>query len=299
MTDKKGGIRGEGFKKESHKSGKTAFVFTDSRIIAIVPGESEDETVEIEYNEIVDYSPTSDIYYKVSDYTIGVSRATLKVKTDNNWYELRILPKYDEECEEWIESIRKRMHDEYVDILLSNGVGRIGMEILDRETGEANMENSGWNYGLGFVERHKSSSEIEKEGYETYASDFVITESGVQVTYNQFDGGSISMHRSFDEIGAVDMTNSGFILYTSSGIYKFSFKYYDKNWGKYTVDMERMQEVGEYIRSKVGEAKSEENDSSDSEDEIDKLERLADLKNEGILSEEEFKEKKQELLDEI
>lgn len=302
LTDEKGGIKTEEWTKEPHQSGQTAFVFTDSRILAIIPGETDDEVVEIEYDEMADYSNTADIWYKSQDPRMGVSYAELRIRTkDDTPYLLRILPKYSDECEEWIERIRKKIHDDYVHILLSTGTGRIKLEMLDRETGEAKMETSGWNYGLGFVQRHKSSSKIEKEGYETYATDFVATENGIQVTYKQVDGGKIAMQRSYDAIGAVDMTSSGFIIYASSGIYKFSHRYIS-DWGNSLgIDADRMNEVGEFIRSKVNKADSEQSNSDDEEskDNIEKLERLADLRDEGVLTEEEFEEKKQDLLEEI
>jgi hypothetical protein len=302
LTDKKGGVKTDEWTKEPHTSGQTAFVFTDSRILAIVPGEKDDEVVKIKYNKMVSYSNTKDIRFKSQDPRFGVSYAELRVRTeDDTPYILRILPKYSDECEEWIERVRNKIHDDYVHVLLSAGTGRITLEILDRETGEAKMETSGWNYGLGFVERHTSSSKIEKEGYETYATDFVATENGIQVTYEQVEGESVAMQRTYDEIGAVDMTGSGFIIYASSGIYKFSHRYVS-DWGNSLgIDADRMKEVGEFIRSKVNEAKSEQSHSGekDTQDNIEKLERLANLKDEGVLTEEEFEEKKQDLLDGI
>ncbi len=47
------------------------------------------------------------------------------------------------------------------------------------------------------------------------------------------------------------------------------------------------------------ETQSESSSKEESEDEFDKLEKLKDLKDEGVITEEEFKQKKQDLMDDI
>jgi hypothetical protein len=303
LNDKKGGVSVDDEKKKPHESGRTAFVFTDSRVLIISPNEDSDETFEIEYDSINSYSETRDIYYKYMKNRIGVSKASIGIKTDNRSFNLNILTKYSDECEQWIDSIRKKVHDEYVNVVLSHrGRGnqeRIGMRILDRESGEAEMNTSGWNYGLGFVERHKSSSVIKKKGYKTTVRDFVIKESSIQFTYK-----NRSVERSYDEIGAVDMTSGGFILYTEFGIYELStlLRIDDTS---YNFDKEKLKQAGKYIQERVAEVDAKQGDevgaesASNDEDPLDRIEKLANLRDSGVLTEEEFKQKKSDLLDKI
>jgi len=58
-------------------------------------------------------------------------------------------------------------------------------------------------------------------------------------------------------------------------------------------------EVVEFIRGETSEKENQTNGGEDSESALDKLERLRDLKQDGIISEEELEEKKQDLMDDI
>ncbi|GAB3667301.1 hypothetical protein GCM10028856_10420 [Halopiger thermotolerans] len=310
FTDKSGGVTE--FKEDEtnrrikpYGSSNTAYIFTDERIVAVVPQSDGDEVVEIPYDALVDYNTSRDIYFKYQDPTLGVSRIKIGVKTETKRYEFRIRVTYLEECREWIRFVRKEMHDEYEEILLSAELSaekpKLGLSILDRETGEAEMETSGWEYGVGFVEREQSTSKIEKKGYQTYASDFVVTDDGIQVVFTEAnEGGTVRMHRSYHEIGKVDLTSSGFIIYCRDGIYKFDYHYeYEE-----AVDPDRMKEVGEHLRERVRAANEPEREPGTADDrgeadELDKLERLAELKEQGVITESEFEEKKSELLDSI
>lgn len=58
------------------------------------------------------------------------------------------------------------------------------------------------------------------------------------------------------------------------------------------------EEVIDYIRERKNESESS-NSESEEESAIDKIDRLADLRDKGAISEEEFEKKKQELMDDI
>lgn len=58
-------------------------------------------------------------------------------------------------------------------------------------------------------------------------------------------------------------------------------------------------EAVEFIRDKTSQATNPDTTEQDSESPIDKLERLRDLKEDGIISEEELEEKKEDLMDDI
>lgn len=58
-------------------------------------------------------------------------------------------------------------------------------------------------------------------------------------------------------------------------------------------------ETVEFIRDKISRANESNDSEGESESALDKLERLRDLKQDGIISEEELENKKQDLLDDI
>ena len=72
------------------------------------------------------------------------------------------------------------------------------------------------------------------------------------------------------------------------------------NTSEYTVhDKELANQVVKFVREKLGEKNDVSNESSDKEDVFSQIEKLSLLKEKGILSEEEFNNKKAELLKRI
>lgn len=59
------------------------------------------------------------------------------------------------------------------------------------------------------------------------------------------------------------------------------------------------REMARFVREKTSDAQETGNDSSEGNDPVEQLERLRDLKEDGVLTEEEFEEKKNDLLDKI
>jgi hypothetical protein len=160
------------------------------------------------------------------------------------------------------------------------------VRVLDRETGMAQMESQGWNYGIGFVQRTKSKSVIEKQGYKIEASNIVIKKDKIRIEGKDNSGKSVNIRRAFDSIGTVDANKHTVTVYTDTGVYDISTGYYPPG----------AEHIREYIMSKIETA---EPSSQDEESAIDKIEKLADLRDDGVLTDEEFEEKKSDLLDEI
>ena len=73
----------------------------------------------------------------------------------------------------------------------------------------------------------------------------------------------------------------------------------------YNFNKEELNQAGEYIQERVAEIDGKQGDevddesASNDEDPLDRIEKLADLRDNGVLTDEEFEEKKSELLDEI
>ena len=163
------------------------------------------------------------------------------------------------------------------------------IRVLDKETGMAQMESQGWNYGIGFVQRTKSESVIKKQGYKIEPSNIVINQDGIKIEGNDNSGTrgkSVNIRRTFDDIGTVDADSDRITLYTNTGVYAISTRYCPLG----------AEHIREYLMSKIETA---EPSSQDEESAIDKIEKLADLRDDGVLTNEEFEEKKSDLLDKI
>jgi len=93
----------------------------------------------------------------------------------------------------------------------------------------------------------------------------------------------------YDSIVSVD-----FVGHPSLHIQTSGRTYYIRVAGSYFDLSEQVSEAASYIRNK-----EEENDDDPEADPLDKLERLGELRNNGIISEDEFENKKSNLLDEI
>lgn len=71
------------------------------------------------------------------------------------------------------------------------------------------------------------------------------------------------------------------------------------------IDKDEVQDMAQFVREKAHETsrpetgRSNEQPLTEEEDPLDKLERLGELHDSGVISEEEFQEKKQTLLDQI
>ena len=99
----------------------------------------------------------------------------------------------------------------------------------------------------------------------------------------------------YENISSVDLSSG--LIKTKLRV-ETSSKVYGIGVGEIAEDA--AEDMCEFIRSKMSQAnQSDSANRSVSEDPLDKLERLRDLKEDGVVSEEEFEEKKSELLDQI
>ena len=99
----------------------------------------------------------------------------------------------------------------------------------------------------------------------------------------------------YENISSVDLSSG--LIKTKLRV-ETSSKVYGIGVGQIAEDA--AEDMCEFIRSKMSQAsQSDSVNRSASEDPLDKLERLRDLKEDGVVSEDEFEEKKSELLDQI
>ncbi|MFP9191115.1 PH domain-containing protein [Natrialbaceae archaeon A-CW1-1] len=131
---------------------------------------------------------------------------------------------------------------------------------------------------------------------DTLAQRTAVTDKRIVIKKKKNPFGYDSQTIRYDNISSVDlrfgMMMKRLNIETSSKVYGIGI-------GKLSKDACR--EMTRFIRMKASEVQKSEsvNQNSSSSDPIDKLERLRDLNNEGVLTDEEFNEKKKELLEQI
>lgn len=119
------------------------------------------------------------------------------------------------------------------------------------------------------------------------------TEKRVVIKKKKNPFGYESQSIRYENISSVDLSSG--LVKTKLRI-ETSSKVYGIGVGKIAEDA--AEEMCEFIRGKMSQ--SNQSDSMDtSEDALSNLERLRDLKEDGVISEEEFEEKKSDLLDQI
>lgn len=103
---------------------------------------------------------------------------------------------------------------------------------------------------------------------------------------------SIPYHNMTDIDFKSGFVGSSFlIIHTDTKTYRIDIRQLHKDEGK---------RMTQFIQEKISEVQyPTTSQSKSSEDPFDRLERLQDLKNDGVISEEEFAEKKESLLDQI
>jgi hypothetical protein len=258
------------------------YVFTNQRILSIFPRDNEDKVLEFEYDsmDLIDFkiSNRKDRNRLVIESNGKKIHFWMSQRTSIQKDALRhIYPKTLDNCKfVLIDPIKD---------------ANATLKILDRDTGMATMKTKGWNYGLGLVDRHKSKSKIEKQGYEETINELAILGDEIYMVTE----GQKKVHRRFVDMGAIDEFDNGFTFFSSTGIYRIEFDFHP-----YHVTGDELSSGIDYIRNKIesisgADTQSDQNQS----DNISKLERLSELKEQGILSEKEFDQKKSDLLDKI
>jgi hypothetical protein len=316
----------------------TAYVFTDSRVLMILPREDEDEVADIEYSNIsedggsiiyMDDRPADKIVLvaKSGDsFHLWLPRSPGKVFVTTR-REQRVATRGDQR--ESTLYLLEKVHPDCKYALSSSAVE--GLLTIPEKDAEI----------------------IDEDVYQTQLIDLLVTEEYVRMVtgdpegdkiYKKSDSGQV-MERRFKNMKFVDMLESGLKFGTDSRTYRVEL-------GDGIPGLkEKVEEAGGFIREQIKETESTKetetsvrNNASDAiselrsgdllsdadlseeemqklgsklstaagflqdkvsemrgsdEDPIQRLKELSELKEQGVISEEEFREKKQELLEEI
>lgn len=140
-----------------------------------------------------------------------------------------------------------------------------------------------------------------------FAESALVVESGAetQELLSKSDGGSVVITDRYVRIHSKkgewtipynSVTSVDFVGHPALHVQTAGRTYYIKIAGTFFDEEQNLSEAASYIREKQRE--SQQSSTSES-DPVEQLEKLGELKDKGVISEEEFAEKKQDLLDQI
>ena len=149
--------------------------------------------------------------------------------------------------------------------------------------------------------RKDSITEEREERYEVDILEFCVSDDAVYIKASEGKYGEQEFQRNYSQIQSANFNTSGYrcemSMYFDNKIHRISFP-------NEILSDEGGREVVDYIRERLDRRDSTSNlegSSTDSEEEdnISKIKRLAELRDDGIITEEEFESKKSELLNGI
>lgn len=326
-----------------NSDGFTLGIFTDTRVLLVVPQKNGDEIFEVPYSQLEDieyvsgftkqrlvlttestnyhmwvgkYTDLERIVSSVEYLTAARETAaeTLSIEEESLRYDPERGVLFDKDSpsdtaqpkalNEFLErDIPPALHPK-TELLLTDVTGgnmRAELKILDRDTGKAEIKTKGLEIGM----RSYSSSEFEKEGYEADLHQFIVKEDAVEIVAEDPDGGKgakQTIRRTFDQIIGVDYSEdkskSAITLHTDTSIYRIEFQGFGEKGEVTTVELVKV------LRSKIGNGQSGGggrtiDTTSTPTSSTSKLRELAELRDDGIITDEEFQEKKESLLEDI
>lgn len=187
--------------------------------------------------------------------------------------------------------------------------------IIPTKSSGATFTASGWNIGGDIVRRTTSKGKVEDEPWENYVKKLTVHEEFVEigVTYGDMSITSDNRINQTMRIELADISHirkqsveatTGFMLETPGDVYQFKLS--RKGFGRRAKSSDANEAV-RHLKNAVknapeseeAEPVSEGSEESTEGDAIDKLSRVKELYDDGVLTEEEFQEKKSELLDHI
>lgn len=216
-----------------------------------------------------------------------------------------------------IKSKKPKNEDEYPKkiIYYSTGANKklYAKLIVPTKSSGATFTASGWSIGGDIVRRNTSKGEIGEQPYENYVKKFVIYEDRVEIGIT-FGDMSIKSDNSINQtikLNLIDIYNIrkqrvggkiGFVFEANGDVYQF--KLARKGLGGRTKPTDArsamihlkkaVRNAPEQTSNQTKNTKSEDQEEGDA---IEKLSRIKELHDEGVLTDEEFQEKKAELLD--
>lgn len=174
----------------------------------------------------------------------------------------------------------------------------------------ATFTSQGWNIGGDIVRRTSSKGQIEEESWENYVKKLVIFEDHLQIGVTYGDMSITSDNRikqniriDLREITDVREGMKSFEFETPEDVYQFKLgKKGVASMADPAVAQKAVQKIKKAVRDAPKPEKTDSNTESTTSSEPDPMEKLSKIKklnDQDVITEEEFEEKKKELLDQI
>jgi hypothetical protein len=294
-----------------------AICLTDRRIGLIAGKPGSDATAQIRYEDIEHWGADS-----------SFMSFEIQLRANNgDLYKIFVTGEYSKEIDQLEQFLAQKIDIEYADEdgpILHLGDGKsIDDSILKIPTRDTGVR----------VGTQREAVLSESEYVRTEEKEYVVSLYEVRITDEEvffraadYDGGTEQVRRKYHQIDAVDLnvTNerTGIVLHIGDSIYELLIDKAASHQVKIEATVERIRELIERAQTggmapvsnqlqSVGmgqqpttqqsqsEQDQSQDDASESDDAMAKLRELSELKEEGILTEGEFQQKKQELLDQI
>lgn len=288
-------VRGKHTKPEGSDA---KFVFTNNRLLAFVPQQKSDKLVKIDYSSIVDFESASgmtknriDLHKGTTIYTFWMTGKPSKIidfLSRNAGRERFVLINDDDDkgvlrIEGW-----------------TDGSSEINAEV------DASSQSKGSAFGVEggpfFAAKTSSKSSIDGDISGEISDNTYTSEIELLKIYKQNltlkSGVELDIHLS--DIDNIFKQDGGMVIEVSSTTFRIGDLPKDAKVSE-AVDYVKDQIKASTEQIEQSESKSTEVDETDSEDDntADKLRELKDLQEEGILTDEEFESKKQDLLNDF
>lgn len=331
-------IEGDEFDKIRNRNGITHLI-TNQRWLSIAGQKDGEETLEIPLEEIDSVSYKTGIrkhkvVFGVSDSKVTLPLGNLQTGEDVEQFLMYLTSAFDIEDEPEIpEDTTKTItldstEDDSFETNLEEGSriniitednGRYARLIVPTQKSGATFSSGGWNFGTENIKKTTSKGKIVENHLEDFATRFVVKEDqielGVMLVEETRGWGGVTTGQKYKgkspeqtlRINTSDITDvrqetieglPGITFETQEDVYKLKIQHSGyEDTQPFEEDIRKATELIDENKSDNGS--EPESQSSAPEDNITKLERLADLNEQGILSDDEFEEKKSELLDDI
>jgi hypothetical protein len=187
--------------------------------------------------------------------------------------------------------------------------------IVPTKSSGATFTASGWNIGGDVVRRTTSKGTVEEEPWENYVRKLIVHEDHVEIgiTYGDLSLTSDNRVNQTIRIDLVDIAGirkqggegtTGFMFETAKDVYQCRLSRRGLAGSAKSSDAsEAVRHLKNAVKngseSEETEPESEGSEEPSEDDAIDKLSRIKELYDDGVITEEEFEDKKEDLLDEI
>lgn len=291
-------------------SNKILNLVTNDRWIITSAKESGDEMWEIYYDEIedIELQPSTGletIFIDTSEYSVEIQQ-------------MQGVNKPSEEAVNYVKEVHlgnQESEDEFESIkIIDRAPGSdnplYAKLIVPTKSSGATFTSKGWSIGGDIVRGTSSKGKIEDDSWENYVKKLELSQDHVEIGVTHGDLSATSdnkIHQTIrihlSEISDVRIQKvegfTGFIFETEGDVYQFKLA---KKGALSTATQADAEGAVSSIKTAIQNAsdnREESDERTGKKDPVEKLSEIKELHDQDVLTDEEFENKKQELLDQI